>query len=136
MKTTIVLAVDPGRGKCGIAMASPDGDVIAHEVVNRADLPQWLVKAEEKFEPSLIIIGNRTACNEIQQTLQSQWPDVSIRFVEEAGSSQEARARWVETHRPIGLRRLIPRGLRTPTVPYDDLAAVILIERYFGGKSE
>lgn len=136
MKTAIVLAVDPGRDKCGIAVASPDGKLIAHEVVKRTDFPQWLIEANQKFDPSLIIIGNRTACHELEKALQIRWPDVSVRFVEEAGSSQEARARWVKMHRSIGLRRLIPRGLRTPNVPYDDLAAVILLERYFGGKIE
>ena len=36
----------------------------------------------------------------------------------------------MDEHRPKGIARLIPKGMRTPPEPIDDYAAVILAERY------
>ncbi len=53
--------------------------------------------------------------------------------VNEAFTSQRARARFLAENQPRGLQRLLPRSLRTPPVPVDDYAAVLLAEDFFAG---
>jgi hypothetical protein len=50
--------------------------------------------------------------------------------VDEHLSSVEARSRYLDDHKPRGIARLIPKGMRTPPEPIDDYAAVVLAERY------
>ncbi len=51
-------------------------------------------------------------------------------LVDERYSSLEARERYWQMYPPTGLARLIPKGMRVPPRPVDDIVAIILIERY------
>jgi hypothetical protein len=50
--------------------------------------------------------------------------------VEERHSTERARARYYQDHPPHGWQRLLPAGLRVPSEPYDDYAAVVMAEDY------
>jgi len=60
---------------------------------------------------------------------------VPVQLVEEAFTSQRARRRFLQEHQPRGFQRLLPSGLRTPPVPIDDYAALLLAEDFFAGVS-
>jgi hypothetical protein len=56
--------------------------------------------------------------------------------VDERSSSQQARQRYWDLYPARGCQRLVPRGMRTPPRPIDDIVALILLERYlaeYGG---
>lgn len=128
-----VLAVDPGREKCGIAVVTPDGRVLHRAVVGRRELAAEVDRLAARFGPSAFVVGDRTGARAVQQEL-GELPAVrragGVRAVDERGTSRLARQRYWAENPPRGLWRLVPTGLRLPPRPVDDLAAVILAERF------
>jgi RNase H-fold protein (predicted Holliday junction resolvase) len=128
----IVLAVDPGRGKCGLAVL--DGDaVLARAVVSRDDLGASIRSLKRKFTIAEIVVGNRTTAEAVSAVVRGELPGVPVSFVDETGTTLEARRLYFTEHPPRGWRRLVPRGLRVPPEPYDDYAAVALARRRAAG---
>ena len=60
----------------------------------------------------------------------------TIIFVNEKGSTLEARKLYWADHKPKGLLRIIPTSLRLPHEDYDDYAAVVIAMRYINGESK
>lgn len=126
MKT--ILAVDPGREKCGLAVAN-SAEVLHKEVVLRADVVRAVVSLADTYSVDEVIIGNGTGSGKVIEEIHGAVTTLVL-TVEEAYTSQRARSRFFEENPPRGIRRLIPRGLLTPDRPYDDYVAVILAEDY------
>ena len=124
-----VLAIDPGREKCGIAVCGRAG-VVVHRVVRVDELAQVAREWITAHGVDLVLLGNRTGSRDIRVRL-SQIP-IPIELSEERGTTLAARRRFFEDHPPRGWRRLLPRSLQTPAVPYDDYAAIVLAEAYLG----
>ena len=124
-----VLAIDPGREKCGIAVCGPAG-VVAHRVVRVDDLPGTAGEWIASYGVDLIILGNRTGSRDVRARLSHL--SVPVTVVEERGTTLAARRRYFADHPPRGWRRLLPRSFQTPCVPYDDYAAIVLAETYMG----
>lgn len=57
---------------------------------------------------------------------------VEVIAVDERNSTLEARDRYWQLFAPQGWQRLIPKGLRLPPRPIDDIVAIVLLERYCG----
>jgi RNase H-fold protein (predicted Holliday junction resolvase) len=77
------------------------------------------------------VIGDQTTAKGWKQQLNRELPEpLSIVMVDERYSSLEARDRYWQMYPPRGFFRLLPRGLRQPPRPVDDIVAIILIERY------
>lgn len=128
---------DPGRDKCGIAVMSPDHEVVYHEVIGAEKALSTLQLLGENFGVKLLIMGDQTTSKIWKKEILAQFPELSIVQVDERYSSLEARERYWQIYPPQGWSKLIPRGMRTPPRPIDDLVAIILIERYLekGGKN-
>src|SRR5574341_93337 len=123
-----VLAVDPGRGKCGLAVL--DGmRVLARAVVPRDSLAATLREWRGQFAIDEIIVGNRTSAEEVAAAVRRELPGVPVALGDEAGTTLEARRLYFTEHPQRGWRRIIPPGLRLPPEPYDDYAAVVLARR-------
>ncbi len=128
-----VLAIDPGREKCGIAVCRPVG-VVAHRVVRVDDLPRTAAEWITAYGVDLVLLGNRTGSGAIRTRLSHI--SVPVELTDERGTTLAARRRFFRDHPPRGWRRLLPRSLQTPDVPYDDYAAIVLAETYLeSGKS-
>jgi RNase H-fold protein (predicted Holliday junction resolvase) len=125
-----VLAVDPGRAKCGIAVVSAEGAVLAQEVIPAAALEARARELARAHDISVIVVGDRTGADAALTALESALPDIETAAVDEHRSSEEARKLYFREHPPRGWRRLIPLGLQTPPRPCDDYVAVILARRY------
>lgn len=125
----IIVAIDPGREKCGLAIIS-QGEVLMQEVVAREKLTAFVKAMLPSSGP--IVIGDRTGCKEFIAELEQELPLVKERIVtvNEHLSSVEAKKLYWKTNPPKGLRRLIPSSLQVPPVPIDDFVAVILANRY------
>lgn len=126
MSARVVLAIDPGRQKCGVAVCAP-GRVLARTVVATAHLAELVREWGDRFGVTEVAIGDRTGAADAARTVAGVL-DVPQRFVDEAGTTLRARMRYFDEHPPRGWRRLIPRGLQTPPQPYDDYVAVLLAE--------
>lgn len=124
-----VLAIDPGREKCGIAVCRPEG-VVAHRVVRVDDLPGMAGEWITSYGVDVILLGNRTGSHDVRARLSHL--SIPVTVVEERGTTLAARRRYFADHPPRGWRRLLPRSFQTPGVPYDDYAAIVLAETYLG----
>ncbi len=134
-----MLSVDPGTAKCGVAIVHrPDtgehtARILHREVVETERLvARVLVLLPEFPDTQAILMGNATKGKVLRRALVAALPqEIPIHLVEEAFTSQRARARFQIENPPRGWQRLIPPGMRTPPVPYDDYVAVLIAEDYF-----
>jgi hypothetical protein len=127
----LILAVDPGRWKCGLAVLEvPHGRVIVRRVVPTAGLIPAARALGERHALTLAVVGDRTGSAEIRQALTSALPGLAVRTVREAGTTLEARSLYFEDHPPRGWRRVLPRSLQLPPEPYDDYSAIVLGRRF------
>jgi RNase H-fold protein (predicted Holliday junction resolvase) len=134
----VVLALDPGRAKCGIAVvekASPPGDkprVLHREIVETARVVARVLPLVTLHGVATVLVGNATGGHALARALRDALPEgFPVHLVEEAFSSQRARNRYLQEHQPRGWQRLVPPGLRLPPVPVDDYAALLLAEDFF-----
>ncbi|MBC8123542.1 MAG: resolvase [Gemmatimonadaceae bacterium] len=126
----MLVGVDPGREKCGLALVHPDGQLVWRKVVASPMLVEQIGQLVAKFPVSTLIIGNQTTSDYWQAQLGQYYPGLPITAVDERFSSEQARLRYWQFNPPRGLERFIPEGLRIPPQPYDDIVALILLERY------
>ena len=125
-----VLAIDPGRDKCGIAVLSPQGDILLHEIVPTGALETRVSELAAEYAPR-IIMGDGTTSAAAKARIEAQAGAVIL--VDEYRTTEEGRRLYWAENPPRGWRRLVPRGLLTPTVPVDDFAAVALARRFLAG---
>jgi hypothetical protein len=78
-----------------------------------------------------VVIGDGTESRTIQKAIAEMFPALSISTIDEHGSSQRAREKYLQDHPATGWRRLLPIGLRTPEHPYDDTVAELLAQDFF-----
>ena len=131
---TTIIAVDPGRSKSGIAVVSGPSplQVLQHSVVESTALADAVRAALQTYPTTAnIIMGNGTGSSASEVVVRREFPAINLILVDEHGTSERARARFIERESLPVWQRLLPRGLRTPDRPYDDYVAIILAERYF-----
>jgi len=125
----IVLAVDPGKRKCGVAVVGAAG-ILARRVVPReeifAQVRQWC----EEHAVECLLVGDSTGSKEVVAELVSGLPAYTPQVVDEKFTTERARKRYFVDHPPRGLWRLVPLGLQVPPVPVDDYAAVVMAEDF------
>jgi RNase H-fold protein (predicted Holliday junction resolvase) len=134
MKRDRVLAVDPGREKCGVALLDRQCGVLRQAVVENAQLLSFVETVIREYGCRTIVLGDGTATAQIKKALSLLLAENiidQIVVVDERNSTQEARRRYWLAHPPSGWRKFIPIGLLTPPCAIDDFAAIILGERYF-----
>lgn len=136
MSADRVIAIDPGREKCGLAVVDRNRGILSRQVVVTEQLPAAVSALSAQNDCGLVVIGNQTFSIAVRRSLQALLEAGRLRDivpVDERGSSEEARRRYWQECPPAGWRRFLPIGLLTPPEPVDDFAAVILAERYFAG---
>jgi RNase H-fold protein (predicted Holliday junction resolvase) len=126
-----ILGFDPGRDKCGLALMDTEPKLIYHQIVDSSKAIAIIQELVREYAIDSIVIGDGTTSKSWQDRLGSI-AKVPIITVNEANSTLEARDRYWVMYPPQGIQQLIPRGLRVPPRPVDDIVAVLLIERYLG----
>lgn len=130
MPEPVVLAIDPGRDKCGLAVVSRDRVVLHHSIVPRDGLRHAVRSLEGQHRPVAIVIGDRTGSQDCRADL-SGVVGAPVVPVAEHGTTIRARERYFRDNPPRGWLSLLPSGLRVPPRPIDDYAAVLLAEAYW-----
>ena len=122
-----VLAVDPGREKCGVAVCDPEG-IITRRVVSTAEVSRVVGTWAAEHGVDVVLVGNRTGGKRVLEIIRAL--PVAVCLAEEAETTLAARRRYFQDHPPRGWRRLLPLSLQVPPEPYDDYAAAVIGERY------
>lgn len=134
---SVILGFDPGKDKCGVAVMGLDRQLQYHEVVPSQGAIASIGDLYQKYPISLLVMGNQTTSKRWKQQIESQLsPTVNIILVDERYSSLEARDRYWQMYPPQGFTKLLPKGMRTPPRPIDDIVAILLIERYLNRLTE
>ncbi len=134
---SVILGFDPGKDKCGVAVMGLDRQLQYHEVVSSPSAIAAIEELYQKYAISLLVMGNQTTSKRWKQQIQEKLsPTVNIILVDERYSSLEARDRYWLMYPPKGLTKLLPKGMRTPPRPIDDIVAILLIERYLNRLTE
>ncbi len=125
------LGFDPGKDKCGVAVRSPTGSLLYHQVIPSNEAIAVIQSLCQQYDITVVVMGNQTTAKTWRKQLRASLPDtLPIEWVDERYSTLEARDRYWQMYPPQGLTRLIPQGMRTPPRPIDDIVAILLIERY------
>ena len=125
----IVLAVDPGSKKSGLALVSSQEGILRHIIVPVAELADACREIVSEVTVDAVIVGGSTGSKSVRKTVQEalQRP---VQVVDESYTTELARQRYFIDNPPRGWRRLLPQGLLYPPAPFDDYAAVVMAEAY------
>lgn len=127
----VIVGFDPGRDKCGVAVLSLTGQVIEHKVVAAASAIGYLAALWQRFDLQQLVVGDRTTSKAWQAQIRAGLnPAPPISPIDEHRTTLEARDRYWEMYPAKGLTKLLPKGLREPPRPIDDIVAILLVERY------
>ena len=116
MHPQIIIGVDPGRTKCGIAAVSEKG-VLHREVCSVDDLVVRLRRTLTMHPALCIVIGAGTNGNRLAKSITSQPDFPTVQIVSEEFSTLDAKKRYFTENPLRGWRRLIPESLQTPPEP-------------------
>ncbi|MEN6414716.1 MAG: resolvase [Veillonellales bacterium] len=135
MEQQLIIAVDPGREKCGVAVVHKTNGALWRQVVAAVAMADTVSRLAAQYAISTVVLGDRTtsrqAAGKLAGILVNGGP-LTVIPVDEHRSTDAARQRYWRENPPRGLKRLIPVTMQVPPVPVDDYVAVILAERYFG----
>lgn len=126
----MIIGVDPGKDKCGVAVLSSDGEVKFSEVIATSEFETVMQKLSAQFEIKLAILGNGTTHSEAEKKLRAI--GFNVKVVDEKFTTEQARRLYWEKFPPKGWRKLLPTSMQVPPVPVDNLVAEILIKRFLG----
>ena len=128
-RRTVIIGVDPGRSKCGLAVVYDDGSRKSLAVVPTPEIGGRLDAEVRASDVRAICIGHATGSDSIVALCASRWPAIPRRVVDETNTTLEARRLYYVDHPPRGLWRFIPRGLLVPNEPLDAYAALLIVSR-------
>lgn len=131
-----IIAVDPGREKCGIAVVESNEDVVLQQVVETSELVSCVRRLAEQYATFTVLLGDGTAHKQAETELRGvQVGDklLTVELVDEKHSTEEARHLYWKYNPPKGLKRLIPVSMQVPPEPVDGYVAIILAHRYLRG---
>lgn len=124
-----ILAVDPGRSKCGLALVDDAGPQF-RAIVPTAEIGltcHYLLQQHPRAE---VIVGEGTGARDVVAAVREAIPGLAITLVPEGDSTLRARERYFRDQPTPWWQRLLPRGMRVPPRPVDDYAAVVLAEEF------
>ena len=123
-----ILAIDPGKFKCGLAVMTHEGTPLLKLILQPQDIETMVTQFIKEYKITVIVVGDRTnsqkICTDIKKITK-----LPIIKVDEDKSSLEGRYRYLNEN-SHGISKLLPIGLRIPSQPYDDYVAVIIAERF------
>ncbi|MFP4662429.1 MAG: resolvase [Halanaerobiales bacterium] len=128
----VVMAIDPGRDKSGLALVDNNYEVLYKNIVRTTDFKSYLEKLSNNYSIGVIILGNGTCSDKIKLLIED-FTEIPVRTVDEAYTTVEAEERYCAEQKS-GWQRWFPFIRWKPSVPVDDYAAVILAERFIKSK--
>ncbi|QTL96903.1 Holliday junction resolvase RuvX [Iocasia frigidifontis] len=129
----MLLAIDPGRDKCGIAVMTGDAAVIFQEIVATEKIESYLLELLNRYKIEEVVLGNGTFSEEVARKIEKNY-DLPLMLIKEAYTTLAAEERYRQV-KYSGIKRFFLSFIKwKPSFPVDDYAAVILGERYLKDK--
>ena len=128
---THLIAIDPGRSKCGLVLVDRDqacvveGIVLPRQEVD-VQIETWIATVHGVER---ILLGDGTSSEDLRRGLKRF---ASVEVVQEKGTTLRARQRYWQLWPPRGWRRLIPKGMQIPPGNLDAVAALVILEDELG----
>ena len=127
---TKVIAIDPGKSKCGLIKADIEEQKVYEAVVIKSNLLLGYIKKINQNENNLqFLIGNGTSSKTYIKDLNKLLPNLVI--TEEKNSTFRAKKRYFEIFPLKGIKCFLPREIFILNKNLDALAALIIMEDYF-----
>ncbi len=123
-----ILAVDPGKGKIGLALLDGRGNPVRLLITTPDEFLHWLKIWSEEYHLLQAVVGNSTGKDLVLKDIRHCLLPYTL--IDERNSTQEARLLYFEFNPPRGWRRLFPRSLQYPSRPFDDFQAAVIGRRY------
>ncbi len=128
-----VISIDPGKSKCGFIIADTKEKKVYEALVIRSNLLLNYVKKECRKDNAIkILIGNGTSSKNYLKHLNQLVPDLII--AEEKNSTYRAKLRYFDIFPLQGIKCLLPREIFLLNKNLDALAALIILEDFYGTK--
>ena len=130
-----VIAIDPGKAKCGVTIADLKEKKVFEAVVIKSNLLLIYLKKKHKKEKNIqFIIGNGTSSSKFIKDINDLSNNLII--TEEKNSTYRAKQRYFEIFPLKGIKRILPREIFILNKNLDALAALVILEDYFKCKFE
>ncbi|MDD4362605.1 MAG: pre-16S rRNA-processing nuclease YqgF [Atribacterota bacterium] len=136
MNSRKIVAIDPGKKKCGIVVVDNELKLFEAEVIDNSKLVEKLQGYLDKYKIYNIVIGSGTYSKEIIQTIKNKYSQLLLTVIAEKNTTILARKKYFAENPPRGLLKIIPTSARIPPKPYDDYSARIIAERFFQKENE
>ena len=105
--TKLYLGIDPGRSKTGLALVNGAGKIVKLHIAESQNIDNEIVEFIKNGCPVHIVLGNGTNSRNIGESVNRVLPDVLVAVVEEAHSTEEARALYWQENPPKGDRKSV-----------------------------
>jgi hypothetical protein len=128
-----LLAIDPGRCKCGIAVFKRDCSVIYRANMPTENAQAVLVEIIDRFHPGLIAVGNGTGSDTLCSMVK-ELEGIELIVVPEKNTTLEARELAWQENPPGGIFRILPKIFWPNPSDLDSWAAVVIGRRALDGK--
>ena len=132
----MILALDPGRDKVGLALVDEEGQQVKLKMLVREEFAEEVFEILKNRDVEAVVLGNGTYSRELMEELKKQLKDLSqenlkLGLVDEKGSTSEARKLYREDNPGSQLKKLLLQVMDwKPAVPLDHYAALVLAKRY------
>jgi RNase H-fold protein (predicted Holliday junction resolvase) len=127
----IIVSLDPGKDKCGLAVVSKSLEVSYKKVVSTASIADEMKEIIATYHPQKILIGSGTFSKKVREMIRNVRSEIPLEVIDERHSTEQARGRFFDENPPRGIWKLVPRTMQVPREAYDDYAAIVLAEKYF-----
>lgn len=124
----MIMGIDPGRDKCGVAVLTAAGEIKYQRVVETAELGDVIKRLIAEHEIELVILGNGTTHKAAASLVEAS--GLQVKVVDEKHTTEEARREYWKKNPPRGWRKLLPTTMQVPPEPVDAIVAEILVRRY------
>lgn len=129
----MIVAIDPGTEKTGIALLKTTGLLVSKEIIMTLNIATVLEGLYGTHEFNTIVIGNGTNHRKVYDAVRvwiGNRSTITVVLVDEKFTTVEGRTRYWQYNPPQGWKKIIPLSFRYPPVPVDDFVAWIIGERY------
>ena len=127
-----ILAIDPGRDKCGLAVLDLSGEITEKKISPVGGMKESVREIVEKYQPSRIALGDGTGSEVIREIVVAV-SDAEIVLIKEKDTTLQARELAWRDCPVCGLWKIMPKLFWPTPTDIDAWAAVVIGRRALDG---